>query len=884
MKILILLIALIFIQTNLNVNDLIIFKGSYIKLKLLSNTNDNVSECGSDQGTAEELLGATGGYCEECEKEGNKGLCSHSKTDEQNFRDFSSASYSKMTKDLFGIEIDSDTDENYEANQTQKKHQLGADIQGISMADMELFGASAELILKDLIKVYNAITSNFVSDENMLALYELCNKMKEAITLLSDSINEFSKKHKRNQSILFESVKRNKRVSTYRMFNLRNENKQLIVKAGILKIRLQNLKIAFSKYCMPERERNLFLMKQTIVGKYRSTNSYRDEVRRTYNLQYLPFLQGRHVCLSHPDTKCTKKNPCKKCKELISKFKSGEFEKELRRVSKTEREFAKISKFGNKDYQEQLNEYTSLKNELQSLESSASSSESLQYESISSDDDLEDQLKSVKKTKKRKGPLISITKINNMINKNHKSRTARRLEESKKNELKILDKLNSKNSFSILKSGIKKEREKKKILITSPIISGPQDSPQENTTNKDSVGNNSNTQDDEGAAYGKMNVITIGSGPISDDNESETRSQNTPTITANSQNIESNAEEVIETNSGDTQTQIRAIDPITKQLLSKIALNKELRERGNQARNSKIYSNQSGNSSLETVSETSSSSDLRPYSSSDFYTDSDSLIDSQSVHSSGESTITNRDSENRINKPSSSTEKIPIFETPVSESGQLQTVEDSSQSTQDEQLPSQNGYGAGDASYSSAQSSSGNRSTLPSLSKQLHNRGRRTRIVRVPHIKQTKKKVKFNLGLNKEYSPGDIQKKDSNASKQLENIEPSSSIKYPASSLKKVLTRTLKRYTSKNGQVGFSAKNTPKHFVEKHNIGSGENLVGGSTTLNEEYLENQQGIPPPPQFPAPPPPSSPVPPPPSSPVPPPPPFPAPPPPPFPAPP
>ncbi|TRY51701.1 putative Secreted Protein [Cryptosporidium tyzzeri] len=818
-----LLIALIFTQINLHINDLIIFQESYIKLKLLSNTNVNLSEGESDEGTAEELLGATGGYCEECEKEGNKGLCSHSMNDEQNFSTVNSASYSQTIKKLFGVEIDTDPDEIPEANQTQKKLPFGEDIQRILMADIESFGISADLVLKDLIKVHKAIAKNFVTEENVLMLYDLCNQIKNAIMFLSDSIDEFSRQHKRNQCTLSKILNKNPGVSTYRKFHLRNENKQLLVKAGIVKIRLKNLEMAFSKYCMPEKERILFLMRQTIVGKYKSTKPYRDETRKILNDVYLPFLQGIHVCKSYPNTNCTKKNPCKKCKELISKFKSGEFEEELRKVNKIERNFAKTSKFGSLDFQEQLKEYSNLEKELRNLESSASSSDISQPESIPDDKSENDRVKS---TKKRKGLLISVTKINNLINKNHMFRTVKRLE----GELKILDFHSKKNN--IFKSGTKKEKGQKKMTISSPVISGPQDFSQENTSNQDSSGNNSNTQDDESTADSNIDVTTNGNAPTSD--------------------------------------KVSKIDSINKQLLSKITSQREKRGRRNQARKSKIGPTQSCDAYVETNSETSSSSDQRPFTDSDFDssdssfdssdyefdTDSDSPINAQLASPSGESTITNRDPENRINEPSSSLEESDILELPVSESAQLQTVEGSSQSTQNNQLQSKKGPNTEDTSHISAQTSSNDQSKLPSSSKQLHHKGRKTGIVRTPHFKQPRKKVRFNLESN-QYSSGYIQRKDSIASKQLGLNEPNSSIKYPVSSLRKVLTKILNKHLVKNNEMGFSAQNS-KNLVE-HKDGAGEDLVGGGLTL-EENLGSEQGtqssiIPPPPSFPAPPPPS-----------------------------
>ncbi|KAH8583621.1 signal peptide containing large with proline stretches [Cryptosporidium sp. chipmunk genotype I] len=877
MRIIIILFVLLFTQSNFQVNDLNIFQESFIRLKLLSNINDNASEGGNGEQIPEELQGAAGGYCEECEKEGNKRLCTHSNGNEKDFSTFIPASYSDIDEEISEInqqfsdlELSTDQDKQDEESDPFRGLSLSKTIQKITKTDIEGFGTEVEVLLKDLVKVHKAIRKNFVTEENVLSLFELCNQLKDAIIFLSSAVDEIVRQHRRNKDTLFKMIQKNRNCTTYRVFNLRNENKQLILKASIIKIRLRNLKMAFSKYCMPERERILFLMRQSIVGRFMSTRLYREKIRRIYNLKFLPYIQGNHVCpFDHTSNRCTKKNPCKQCKEFNSQFISGEFEKELKKVNSIERQFNKISRVRGQDYYTQLDEYSSLERELRELESNEVSSENPPHESNLEDRSDNNLSKLPSKPKKSKSPLISVTKLNNMINKKHRSRILQKQmkREEKKRDFNKKSKWDLKSNLTKFKSELKKEKDKgkNKIMISSPVISSnPQDCSQKDVNNQDPSNIPYNTQGAQNTASNNMDAtssdinITNIDRTIKSEKGSKLKSQTQYTSAKSAVRI-GNVEPVKNKKSKEFQISSLKLDPITRILHDKIVAQRSKRNKKNKIiinSDGEKDSNSSNIACERKDSETSSCAIQRPFTDSDFEDFSDSFsedefdtysessLNGQATSSINESLIVNKHSksennhdsmnqtnisgpENRMHETLDSVVTSFRFENeesssklPGSDTTQLVIQENSIQNTRIEQPPEQSdSHTEVTGHFAPLYTPEGSLQLHPSP-KQQHIPRIITGIARRPHLKQSNKKVRFNSQLDKEHLFDNIEERDDSLISKQSKLSESTSIGKPQTGiLKKVLAKTQCGHLNKNCKILFKSAHGDerKHTnIQKH--------------------------------------------------------------------
>ncbi|KAJ1605791.1 hypothetical protein OJ253_3018 [Cryptosporidium canis] len=558
MKRIIILVALVLLGSRfqersldrLGIRCANIHRRSFIRLKLLSAAK------GSD---SEELLGAVGGYCQQCELEKNKGLCTHSSSSVPAI--LSSDESEKEDESEQGREIlagpsrtPGDEPGQVEIVEVQESGDLAC---VIKMANIEKFDEEIELVLKDLVKIHVAIKSEFTNDKSKLAVRSLCEKLRKGIAYLTQIINDMVNEHRKNKNILKNMKLRNPSfLRSVRAFNIRRQNKEYSNKTNLLKIRLQNLKIFFSRYCMSELEGLKLLIKQTTIGKFEKDKEYRDTIRKIYTESYLPYLQGRHSCPFTSDTgACTKNDPCERCKILRSKYASGEFVKELQKVNKIERKYNGLSRRP-EDYSSEWMAYSNLEKRLKELNSSSSS----EAEDSKQDSDHGSSRKAAGK------PRSKHTVSKSSISSTHS------LEEEKKDGVGKQIELNILKDFNNLETKRKvKARDKAKTKDgengeshSQPLSNIDQKIPENDSDNQTS-------QDDKNSTETNINVP-------SPPKEEDPSAEKTPNLTDSDDNV--SEEDILKVD--DQQTSNRKptnkLDPITSHLYTRMQERKKKRE------------------------------------------------------------------------------------------------------------------------------------------------------------------------------------------------------------------------------------------------------------------------------------------------------------------
>ncbi|KAJ1609155.1 hypothetical protein OIY81_2463, partial [Cryptosporidium canis] len=564
-----------------------IHRRSFIGLKLLSAAKDSDSE---------ELLGAVGGYCQQCELEKNKGLCTHSSNRVPVILVSGESENEGEGEDEQGRETltgpsrtPGDEPGQVEIEEVQESGGLAC---VIKMADIERFDGEIELVLKDLVKIHVAIKSEFTNDENKLAVRSLCEKLREGILYLTKIINDIVKEHRKNKNILINMKLRNPSfLRSVRAFNIRRQNKDLATKISMLKIRLKNLKISFSRYCMSEVEGLKLLMKQTTIGKFKTYKEYRDTIRNIYNTSYLPFLQGRHSCPFTSDAgACTKNDPCERCKILRSKYASGEFVKELQKVSKIERKYNNLSRRPG-EYSSEWEAYGNLEKRLKELNSSSSS----EAEDSKQDLDHGSSQKAAGKPRSKhavpKVSIISAHDLNGIFKGGAQSKIYQKTlkEEEKKYRVAKQSKLNILKAFNNLatKRNVKaRDKAKTKDGESGESQSQPLSNIEQKIPENDSDSDTQTSQDDKNSTEADIDV------PSPTKEEEDPSAEKTPNLTDSDDNFSEEEILMVDDQQASSGKPISKLDPITAQMYSRMQERKKKRENREEERRAAHLNNE----------------------------------------------------------------------------------------------------------------------------------------------------------------------------------------------------------------------------------------------------------------------------------------------------
>ncbi|KAH8739087.1 signal peptide protein [Cryptosporidium ryanae] len=296
--------------------------------------------------------GAYGGYCIECENEGNTGLCTHHGSNVESYEN----GYCERDEGYTDSKM-------YEGDNSNEQTTSDVSSSGnifVRQVSVEELSEAEYNAINDLAKINEIIEKNFISERNELLLAELCETLLEAIKLLIHMINEYSNTHKENSKKLRElsKIKGNPAVVNA----ILSANQQMYHTSLILKVRLKNLKLKFSKHCISYMEQQEFLIKQTKYGKYMSTQTERAKLRGEYQQFFLPAKTGTLQCILGNDSKhCNKNKRCKGCKDLLDKFDSDQYKKQLKKLCRIEKEYQETSKKGELDIEKAYCSYIAKK-------------------------------------------------------------------------------------------------------------------------------------------------------------------------------------------------------------------------------------------------------------------------------------------------------------------------------------------------------------------------------------------------------------------------------------------------------------------------------------------------------------------------------------------